>query len=285
MRDRVGQLDAVLCVERGEASASAAATIAVSGERRSCETERRTAVLISSLRRSALVSTTSRVSALALERGAPAAPSSAGATRSRATLGGRDGHEQRAEVAERDRRVPLVALDALEHDGGRVDLERVGDPLGGRCQRRVRLRAAEQQLRELGGQVGLAPAPLGLAGARARPASDSVDATTAATRNTTSATQFSASAIVNRPVGGMWKKLNASAAATLVARPSHSPQSVETSRTASRYRTPSETGSAISSSGYSSSVVSASEPTATTTPSAVERPAVIKPLARARERE
>ena len=79
---------------------------------------------------------------------------------------------------------------------------------------------------------------------------------------------------MNRPVGGMWKKLKASAAATLVARPSRRPQNVETSRTASRYSTPSETGGAISLSGYSSSVVSASEPAATSTPSVVERPAM-----------
>ena len=80
-----------------------------------------------------------------------------------------------------------------------------------------------------------------------------------------------ASAIVNRPVGGMWKKLNARAAATLVARPSQRPQYVDTSSTASRYSTPSETGSATSLSGYSRSVVSASKPAATSTPSTGER--------------
>ena len=36
-------------------------------------------------------------------------------------------------------------------------------------------------------------------------------------KNTTSATQFSPPAIVNRPVGGMWKKLNASALSSAVA--------------------------------------------------------------------
>jgi hypothetical protein len=114
--------------------------------------------------------------------------------------------------------LPLVAGRALQHDGGRVDLERVGDPLGGGAERLVRLRAAEEQLRELGRQRRCSASR-----ARVVARSDRVEATTAATRNTSSATQFSASAIVNCPVGGMWKKLNAAAAATLVARPSHSP--------------------------------------------------------------
>jgi hypothetical protein len=79
-----------------------------------------------------------------------------------------------------------------------------------------------------------------------RARSERLEATTAATRNATSATQFSASAIVKRPLGGRWKKLKASAAATLVSSPSRSPQTVETSSTTRRYSTPSETGGAIS---------------------------------------
>ena len=59
-------------------------------------------------------------------------------------------------------------------------------------------------------------------------------ATSAATKKTASATQFSPSAIVKRPVGGMWKKLNASAPPTAVTIPSHAPQIVATSSTASR---------------------------------------------------
>jgi hypothetical protein len=47
----------------------------------------------------------------------------------------------------------------------------------------------------------------------------------------------------------MWKKLKQAAAATPVASPSHRPHSVATSGTGTRYRTPSETGEAISSSG------------------------------------
>ena len=60
--------------------------------------------------------------------------------------------------------------------------------------------------------------------ARARAAPASVLVTTAATRNTTSPSQFSLSAIVKRPVGGMWKKLNASALSTAVASPIQRPQ-------------------------------------------------------------
>jgi hypothetical protein len=48
--------------------------------------------------------------------------------------------------------------------------------------------------------------------------------TTAATKKTPSATQFSASAIVKRSVGGIWKKLKTRALATDVNSPSHSPQ-------------------------------------------------------------
>ena len=59
--------------------------------------------------------------------------------------------------------------------------------------------------------------------ARARAWPERVETTAAATRNTTSATQFSPSAIVNWPVGGMWKKLNAAAAAKPVASPSSRP--------------------------------------------------------------
>ena len=57
-------------------------------------------------------------------------------------------------------------------------------------------------------------------------------ATSAAMKKTTSATQFSPSEIVKRPVGGMWKKLNASALASAVAAPSQPPQTEETSSTA-----------------------------------------------------
>ena len=69
---------------------------------------------------------------------------------------------------------------------------------------------------------------------RVRARSASVLATTAVTKKTTSATQFSPSEIVKRPVGGMWKKLNASALATAVATPSQPPQSDDTSSTATR---------------------------------------------------
>jgi hypothetical protein len=48
--------------------------------------------------------------------------------------------------------------------------------------------------------------------------------TSAATMKTASATQFSPSAIVNSPVGGMWKKFQAAALRSAVSSPSQSPQ-------------------------------------------------------------
>ncbi len=69
---------------------------------------------------------------------------------------------------------------------------------------------------------------------RTRARSASVLATSAAMKKTPSATQFSPSEIVKRPVGGMWKKLKASALARAVAAPSQPPQKDETSSTATR---------------------------------------------------
>ena len=69
---------------------------------------------------------------------------------------------------------------------------------------------------------------------RTRARSASVLATSAAMKKTPSATQFSPSEIVRRPVGGMWKKLKASALASAVAAPSQPPQTEETSSTATR---------------------------------------------------
>jgi hypothetical protein len=58
--------------------------------------------------------------------------------------------------------------------------------------------------------------------------------TTAAMRKTTSATQFSPSLIVKRPVGGMWKKLKARALPIAVPIASHKPHSDATKITATR---------------------------------------------------
>jgi hypothetical protein len=67
-----------------------------------------------------------------------------------------------------------------------------------------------------------------------RAASASEEAMSAAMRKTASATQFSPWATHRRPVGGMWKKLNATALATAVARPSQMPHADATSSTATR---------------------------------------------------
>ena len=69
--------------------------------------------------------------------------------------------------------------------------------------------------------------------ARARAAPASVLVTAAATKNIANPTQFSPSAIENRPSGGRWKKLNAAALNTAVSRPNQRPQPLETNKTAS----------------------------------------------------
>ena len=70
--------------------------------------------------------------------------------------------------------------------------------------------------------------------ARLRASSASVLAIAAVTRKAASATQFRESAIVKRPTGGMWKKLNARALSSAVSSPSRRPQKIETTITASR---------------------------------------------------
>ena len=85
--------------------------------------------------------------------------------------------------------------------------------------------------------------------ARARVTSATELASPAATRNAISATQLLELRIVNWPTGGRWKKLNAAALHTAVAKPSHAPQMIDTTSTASRYTTPSDTTGAICFSG------------------------------------
>ncbi len=60
--------------------------------------------------------------------------------------------------------------------------------------------------------------------------------------------------------------MNAAALSTAVAKPSHAPQMTDTTSTASRYTTPSDTTGAICFSGYRISVHSATAPTATIAP-------------------
>ena len=67
--------------------------------------------------------------------------------------------------------------------------------------------------------------------------------------NAPSATQLRLSAIVNRPVGGRWKKLNAAALSSDVTMPSARPQYADTSSTAGRYTTLSDTTGASDLSG------------------------------------
>ena len=142
----------------------------------------------------------------------------------------------------------LVGLHRRELDRRRRQVQRCRQALGGDRQRRPQVPPAQQRARHLRREVGLAPALLGLQRTTAA-ASASALATSAATKKTASATQFSPSAIVRRPVGGRWKKLNVSAPRSAVATANAAPQYVATSSTPSRYTTLSEMSAATSLSG------------------------------------
>ena len=160
---------------RPSASPPAAAVIAVSGERRSCETERSTAVLTTFERRSALVSITCASSSSRL-RAAATSVSSAGTTRScsaSSTLGsmsrGTSTVPTRRAVDEQRQRAPALVASpptpARSTTDGRSKRRR--DPPARRAQRLLQLGAAQQQPRHLGGQIGLAAPRLRLLGPRA----------------------------------------------------------------------------------------------------------------------
>ena len=156
-----------------EASPPAAVVIAVSGERRSCDTERSTAVLTTFERRSALVSITC-VSSSSRLRAAATSVSSAGSTRScsasstagsvsRGTITVPTREPSTSSGSARRRSSESVQDSSIDTDG---EAERGRHLLAGRPQRLVQVGPAEQQARHLGGQVRLAPARLGLLGAR-----------------------------------------------------------------------------------------------------------------------
>ena len=231
---------------RRRASASrcvpAAVTIAVSGERRSCDTARSSAVFTTSLRRSAAVSTTSASSASRsraareqrLERRDDALlqPPQPGLGRV-----GRD--QERAErgraVAQRERRRRRsVGGDLVERDRGRRPARAPGPAAAPRpaapSAGRPRAAAAAPSPPRGRPRGGARPPPPRAPGRGRRPNWRA----SATARNTPSATQFWPIAIVNRPVGGMWKKLNASALATDVTAPRTLPHAVETRSTPMR---------------------------------------------------
>ena len=210
--DRVAKLVAVLAsVERRRAERPARGQIAVSGERRSCETARSSAVLSTSLRRRR-ASRRPRLQRVALERGAEQRLQRGHDPLARDVLGiGRN--EQRPDVAERDR---CLALAAARHAPSTIAAESTssasasrfaavaaarrrgsGAPSSTRASSAARSASRRRSLglaRPARGQLGRARwrRPRRRGRRRARPSSR-------------------ASAIVNRPVGGMWKKLNASA--------------------------------------------------------------------------
>ena len=149
------------------ASASRAMRIAVSGERRSCETARSSAVFSTSDRRSAagLDDLAEQLVALqrrgkqGLERRDDAVPNS-----DERALCKPGRHDQRPDlalpIAQRERDVAVVGLDGLELDRRRGQPEGFGYAMGDRRERVVAAVAAQQQPRHLRGEVGfLAPVP------------------------------------------------------------------------------------------------------------------------------
>ena len=153
----------------GECSASAVVRIAVSGERRSCETERSSAVLITSLRRSAAVSTTSACSASRSSAAASSA-SSAGAIRTctrRSTGSGAPAGSTSVpiwRVPSRSAKTTLrsPASTARSSIAALREAQRLGEPRADARQRLLQPPAAQQQPRHLGRQVGLLAALVGL---------------------------------------------------------------------------------------------------------------------------
>ena len=201
-------------------AARPAVRIAVSGVRRSCETARRSAVLSTSLRRSARVSTTSASSASRSSAAASSA-SSAGTTRSwtRPSVASGEACGQRRacaiwrEPSRSGKHEPALVGLRLARARSRPTAapSAVREALGRDVQRARAGRSPRSSVRDISAARSASRRRWSASSARLRAASASALATIAATRNTASATQFSPSAMVSRPVGGMWKKLNATA--------------------------------------------------------------------------
>ena len=224
----------------GDCRPAAAAVIAVSGERRSWETERSSAVLTTLLRRSARVSITcasrpsrrraavSSVSRLGITRVSIPSMTGSAVARGTATVPARTpstttGSARRRESLE-------VQLGSTSTQGSSNALAIRWPTIRSDSSRSVPL----SRTRAISALRSASRLRRSASSARARAEEASCDVTTAAMRNTPRATQFCSSPIVSRPVGGMWKKLNASALATAVPIPSLKPQKVDASSTGSR---------------------------------------------------
>ena len=88
--------------------------------------------------------------------------------------GGRDHERSEAPVAdrERDRQPPPIGLGLAQRDRRPGKLEHDRQPPADQCKRIIDAGASEQQLRDLGGEVRLGSAPLGLDGSNASPLAD-----------------------------------------------------------------------------------------------------------------
>ena len=200
--------------------------MAVIGDRRSWLTDRSSAVLMTSLRRSARVSTTSPSSA-SRSWAAASNASSCGTARScarRSTSSGRSAGSSSVPICTASSRSgnatrrssPSTGRSSIAADGTPSAPARRCEATGRTLERSS---PAEQQPGELRGEIGLATALLGLLRAMARRLRERAG-DERHDQNTASATQFCASAIVKRPVGGRWNQLKASAPRIAVAVPS-----------------------------------------------------------------
>ena len=259
-------------VSDGEPTASPAAEIAVSGERRSCETARNSAVLTVSALRSAAVSTTSP-SSRSRSSAALSSASSAGTTRScRRRRLASDASAPTSSVP--SRLVPSRSGNAtLRSSPSTASISIAAEPSSNACARRAAaVGSASPRLSPRSSRRAISAARsasrlrASASRARARDTSATELASSATTRNAHSATQLLESRMVNRPTGGRWKKFSAAALSTAVATPSQPPQITDTISTAGRYTTDSDTTGATCLSGYTISVHSATDSTATITP-------------------
>ena len=223
-----------------EVRPSAAAVIAVSGERRSWDTERSSVVLTTFERRSALVSITCDSSS-SRRRTAATSVSRPGTTRSCSAS------STSRSVSAGTSTVPIrlpstIRGTARRRESLSTQLSSMATEGSSRaCAMRWPAALSEpstlsppSRRRAISADRSASRRRRSASSARERASPARVLTTPAATRNTTSATQFSPSAIESLPVGGMWKKFQASAPATAVGSPSQSPQLLATSRTARR---------------------------------------------------
>ena len=226
-------------VRFGARTAAPAATIAVTGERRSCDTARNTAVFTASLRRRPSVWTASPIS----RSRSSTMPSIAERV---GTIGSRS-RSRNASGSSPGRQRPEPPPSATRVSPGgehrRTARRARSSPTATRTRAQAGDRPTRAHPRHRCEPAAVAPcAAVRSASARRRSASiaRARGALAHGARDDRGdeeggdAIQLRLSATVKRPTGGMWKKLNAAALRTAVAMPSQAPQNADTITTASR---------------------------------------------------